>query len=122
MLIDLILDLIWLVRHENATVWVAGAHFRLRALESGEELGVDEGGFWVLQFHGDITGQPEIGILVDSTWDQAGNVCSCSKDLRKRVRERRCSLDSCEMDLANIIPELMRLYGTSRIAILLTTL
>jgi len=82
-LVDLILDLIWLVCHENATVWVAGAHFRLRTLESGEELGVDESGFGVLQFHGDVTGQPEVGILVDSTGDQAGNVCSCSKDLRE---------------------------------------
>lgn len=83
MLIDLILDLIWLVCHENATVWVAGAHFCLRTLESGEELGMDEGGLGVLQFHGDITSQPEIGILVDSTWDQAGDVSSCPKDLRK---------------------------------------
>ena len=47
MLVYLVFDLVRSVGHEDARIYVRGAHFRLGALKGGEELGVDQSRFRV---------------------------------------------------------------------------
>ena len=54
--INLILDLIRSVRHEDTRIHIGGTHFRLRTLEGGEELGVDQRRFGVFELRGHIPG------------------------------------------------------------------
>jgi len=69
MFINLVLDLVWSICHKDTSVCVARTHFRLRTLESGEEFGVDEGRFGVLELRSNIPCQSKVWILIDS----AGN-------------------------------------------------
>lgn len=85
MCVDLLLDLVGLVGHEDTAVRVAGAHLGLGTLESREEFGVDEGGFLVLQLLGDIPSETEVWILVDCTWDQTEDVADRTEDMREAV-------------------------------------
>lgn len=85
MLIDLILDLGRGVGHVYSGVSIARAHLRLRALEGREELGVDEEGFGVLEFGGDVPGEAEVRVLVDRAGDKARNVGFGAEDLREGV-------------------------------------
>lgn len=105
MFVDLVLDLVGLVGHEDAGIRVACAHLGLRTLKSREELGVDQSGFGVFQLLGDISSQAEIWVLINCTWNQARDVGNRSKYVRKRVRERRCGLDGCEVNFADVIPD-----------------
>lgn len=43
------------------------------------------------------------GILVDSTRDQAGNVCLVAEDLREGVGEGRSGLDGGEVRLSDVV-------------------
>ena len=49
MLVNFIFYLVCLISHENTTILVASAHFRLRSLKSREELGMYETGFGVFE-------------------------------------------------------------------------
>lgn len=53
-LVDLVLDLVRRVRHEYTRVRVRRAHLRLRALQRGEELGVDQRRLRVLELRRDV--------------------------------------------------------------------
>ena len=69
MLINLVLNLIWFICHEDTTIGIARTHFRLRTLKSGKEFGVDESRFWELELRSNIPCQSEVWILVDSARD-----------------------------------------------------
>lgn len=86
-LVDLVLDLVRCVAHEDTRVRVGRAHLRLRALQCGEELGMQERRFRVFQFGSDVAGEAEVGILVDGTGDETRNVSLRAEDLRERVRK-----------------------------------
>jgi hypothetical protein len=103
MLIDLILDLRWRVRHIDTRIRIRCAHLRLWTLKSGEELGVYEGWFGVSEFLRDVACEPEVGVLIDGAGNETGDVGYVSEDLGERVREGGRRLDRCEMDFANIV-------------------
>ena len=85
--IDLILDLIRRIAHEDTRVRIGRAHFRLWALEGREELGVDQGRFGVFELDGDVAGETEVRVLVYRARDQAGEVTARTKNIWERVRE-----------------------------------
>lgn len=83
--VDFVLDLIRGVCHEDAGVDIRCAHFGLGSLKGGEELGMDQSRLGVLQFHGNVSGETEVWILVDGTWNQARDIALCAKDVGERV-------------------------------------
>lgn len=85
MRVNLLLDLIGFVRHEDTSVSVTGTHFGLGTLQRREEFRVNQGGLRVFELLGDISSQAEIRILVDSTGYQAGDIGDGSKHLRERI-------------------------------------
>lgn len=91
--VDFVLDLIRGVGHEDARVDVRCAHLGLGSLEGREELGMDQRRLRVLQFYGNVSGEPEVWILVDGTWNQARDIALCAKYVRERVRKRRGRLN-----------------------------
>ena len=104
MLIDFLLNRACRVAHKDPTVRVTRAHLRLRALQSWEEFSMDQRGFLVLELLCNIPCKSEVGILVDSTWNQAGFVGRSAKNMRERVREAWSTLDSCEVDFPDVVP------------------
>lgn len=66
---------------------------------------MDEGRFWVLEFLGDIARQSEVGVLIDSAWNKAGDVARFAKDLWKGVGEGGCGLDGTKVYLANVVSD-----------------
>jgi hypothetical protein len=48
---------------------------------------MDESWLLVLEFLGDIPGETEVRVLVDSTWDQAGDVANDTEDMGEAVGE-----------------------------------
>lgn len=103
MLIDLILDLVCRIGHVDRRVGITGAHLRLRALQGGEELRVNEQRLGVLELGGNITGETEIGILVDCAGDKAGDVGFGTEDLREGVGEGWGGLNCNEMRFADVV-------------------
>ena len=103
MLVDLVLDLRGGIVHVDARVDVGRAHLRLRALERGEELGVDERGLRVLELDGDVAREPEVRVLVDCAGDEAGDVGLRAEDLREGVGEGGRGLDGGEVDFSDIV-------------------
>lgn len=83
MSIDLVLDLVRGITHKDTRVGIRGAHLRLWSLESGEESRVDQCGFGVFEFLGDVSRQSEVGVLVDGAGDETGDVAHLAKDLGK---------------------------------------
>lgn len=106
-LVDLILDLVRRVGHVYTRVQVRRAHLGLWALQCGEELGVDEGGFRVFELDGNVSRQTEVRVLVDSTGDEARDIGACTEDMWEGVREGRGCLDRAEVNLADVIAENM---------------
>lgn len=64
---------------------------------------MNEARLGVFQTCSHITSDPEVRILIDRTRNQGRNILFVAKDLRERVRERRCSLHSNKVELANRI-------------------
>jgi len=64
---------------------------------------VQEGWFGVSEFGSDIAGESEVWVLVDCAGDKGWNIVSCAKYVGVRVGERGCSLDRCEVDLADVV-------------------
>jgi len=87
MFINLVLNLIQGIRHEDTRIRVRGTHFRLRTLKGGEELGVDQSRFRVFEFCGHISCQTEVWILVDRARDETGYVRDGAEYLREGVGE-----------------------------------
>ena len=79
-LVDLVLDLGRGVREEDGGVRVAGGHLGLGSLEGGEEGGVDESRFEEAQTRSDVSGHPEVWILINGTGNEAGNVWFATED------------------------------------------
>ena len=48
---------------------------------------MDESWLLILEFLGDISSETEVRILVDSTWDQAGDVADSTEDMGEAVGE-----------------------------------
>lgn len=109
MLIDLALNLIRRVRHEDPGRRVACAHLRLRALQRWEELAVQEHRLGVLELLRNIARQPEVRVLIDRTGNEAGDVGGCSEDLGEGVGEGGRGLDGGEVDFAYIVAMFDRL-------------
>ena len=105
MFVDLVFDLIGLVRHEYATIGVACAHFGLGTLKSREEFGVDQSWLGVLELWGNVASEAEIRILVNGAGDEAGNVGSSAEDLREGRGKARRSLDCRKVDFANVVTD-----------------
>ena len=101
--INLILDLIRSIRHEDTRVRIRGTHFRLGTLEGGEEFGVDQCRFRVFEFRGHVSSQTEVWVLVDRAWDETGYVRDGTEYLREGVGERWSGLDCGEVDFSNVI-------------------
>jgi hypothetical protein len=83
MLIDLILQLIRSIRHEDTRVDITGAHLGLRPLESREEFGMDERGLGILEFLSNVACQTEVRILVDGAGNETWDVRCGSEYLRE---------------------------------------
>jgi len=105
MFVDLVFDLIGLVRHEYAAIGVACAHFGLGTLKSREEFGVDQSWLGVLELWGNVASEAEIRILVNGAGDEAGNVGSSAEDLREGRGKARGSLDCRKVDFANVVTD-----------------
>lgn len=101
--IDLVLDLVSGISHEDGRGVNGSAHLGLRTLKSREETSVDQGWLGVLETLSNITSETEIRILINSTGDQTGNVLLATKDVRERIGEGWCSLNSNKVELANSI-------------------
>ena len=102
-LVHLVLDLRGRVRHEDARRGVARAHLRLRALQRGEELAVQQRRLRVLELGGDVAREPEVRVLVDRAGDEAGDVRGRAEDLREGVGEGGRGLDRGEVDLPDVV-------------------
>ena len=102
-LVDLVLYLIGGVGHVDGGVLVAGAHLGVMAKQGGDELGVDQGWLRELEPGGNVPGDAEVGILVNGSRDQAGNVLLATKDVREGTREGGGGLDRREGYLANVV-------------------
>ena len=101
--INLILDLVRSVRHEDAGICIRGTHFRLGTLEGGEELGVNQSGFRVFELRGDISSQTEVWVLVDRTRDETGYIRDRTEYLREGVGEGWRGLDGGKVDFTNVV-------------------
>ena len=64
---------------------------------------MQQGRLRVLQLVRDVTRQAEIGILVDRTWDETGNVRFGTKDLWEGVGKGRRRLDGAKVNLADVV-------------------
>ena len=64
---------------------------------------MQEGGFGVFKFCGDVTRESEVRVLVDSTGDKARDVRCRAVYLRERIGEGRCSLDRGEVDFTDVV-------------------
>ena len=82
-LVDLILDLVRRVAHEDARIWVRRAHLRLRPLECREEPRVQEGGLRVFELLRDVAREAEVRVLVYGTRDEARDVRRLAEDVRE---------------------------------------
>lgn len=63
---------------------------------------MEEGGFGVFQLLGDVAGYSEVWVLVDGTWDEAGDVRFGAKDVGESVAEGRSRLDRSKVDFADV--------------------
>ena len=73
----------------------------LAPLEGGEEGGVDEGRFEESKTRSNISGHPEVGILINGTGDKTGNIGLAVKDEGKCRREGRSGLNCGKPNLSN---------------------
>ena len=102
-LVDLVLDLLLRVRHEDARRVDTGRHLALRAEQRRDELGVDKRRLLVLEPRGRFACQAEVGVLVDRARDQARDVRLGAEDLGERVGEGRRGLNRDKVPLADVV-------------------
>ena len=100
-LVDLGLYLVGRVREEDGGVRVRGGHLGLGPLEGGEEGGVDEGRFEESKTRSNISGHPEVGILINGTGDETGNIGLAVKDEGKCRWEGGSGLNCGKPNLSN---------------------
>ena len=102
--VNLVLDLVGSIRHEDARIDVGRAHFRLRPLKGGEELGMDQSGLGVFELRCYVSRQAEVWVLIDCAWDKTGYIGDRAEDLREGIGKRWGGLDSGEVDFSNVVP------------------
>ena len=100
--VNLVLNHIRRVRHEDARIRVARAHLAERTLERWYELGVKEHRLGVLELDGDVAREAEVRVLVDRARDEARHGAVCAEYLREGVREGGRGLDGGEVHFADI--------------------
>lgn len=66
---------------------------------------MDECRFGVLEFLGDVSCQSEVGVLVDSARNKAGDVAHFAKDLGEGVGKRGCGLDGTKVYLSDVVSD-----------------
>ena len=72
-----------LTRQRDTSCRIAGAHFRLGALQRRKEGGKDERGFRVSDSRRHVTRHPEVRILIDGARNQTWDVTATVEDERK---------------------------------------
>ena len=78
-----------LTRQRDTSCRIAGAHFRLGALQRWKEGGKDERGFWISDSRRHVTRHPEVRILIDGARNQTWDVAATVENERKRGAVRR---------------------------------
>mmetsp|Transcript_3736 Transcript_3736/g.9327 ORF Transcript_3736/g.9327 Transcript_3736/m.9327 type:complete len:359 (-) Transcript_3736:1020-2096(-) len=101
--VDLGLDLLRRVRHEDGTRHLRAGHLGLVALECGDESAVNEGGLVEAQPRGHVARHPEVGVLIYRLWDEAHDVFSIAKHRWEAGRKCGSSLYSGECALADVV-------------------
>ena len=89
-LVDFILDLLSSVTQKNCRVVITGRHLGSRTLQGVKESHVDQGRFGEFQPRGTVSGETEVGILVDGAWNQTRDAACLLFVLSKDMRERGC--------------------------------
>lgn len=106
-LVDLVLDAIRCVSHENGRRIHASRHLGSRALEGRQKDCVDERRFLILHLLCVLAALSEVRVLVDGTWNQAWNRRSLLPVGAENVWEARGKprgrLGGAEMELADVI-------------------
>lgn len=102
--VDLVLDHLGRVRHEDGGRVNRSGHLGLSAEQRGDKLGVDESRLLVLEARGDFSGEAEVRVLVDGAGDEAGDVGLGAEDLGERVGEGGGGLDRDEVPLSDVVP------------------
>ena len=64
---------------------------------------MDQSRFGIFQFHGHVSCQTEVRVLVDRAWDKAGYVRDRTEYLRERVGEGWSGLDGGKVNLSDVI-------------------
>lgn len=101
--VNLVLDLVGCIRHVDGAVHIGCAHLGPGTLQRGEEFRVQERGFGVSEFGGDVTREAEVWVLVDGAGDEGGDIMFGAKDLWVRVREGCGSLDGGKVNFADVV-------------------
>ena len=102
-LVDLGLDLLPCVRHEDARVRVARAHLPAVPLERREEDALYQGGLMVPKLWDDVPGHAKVGVLVNGARDEAPDLLVIAEDVREGIRQSGGSLHRRECDLADVV-------------------
>lgn len=97
-LVDLGFNLLGCIGKENCGVLVASRHLGLSSLQCWEKCRVHQGWFWESESRSDVSSHSKIGILVDSTRNQALHFL-CPENIWKSGGEGWGSLSSRETNL-----------------------
>ena len=106
-LVDLVLDLIRGVAHEDSGGVDTSGHLRARSLEGRQEDGVDERWLLVLHLLGVFSALPEVWVLVDGARNQAGDGRDLFEVVAEDMGETGCEcrgrLGGAEVELADVV-------------------
>ena len=72
-----------LTRQRDTSRRIAGAHFRLGALQRRKEGGKDERRFWISDSRRHVTRHPEVRVLIDGARNQTWDVTATVEDERE---------------------------------------
>lgn len=101
------------VIHKDSASINTCAHLASWATERREELSVDQRRLLVLEPARYVSGEPEIGILINGARNQRGDFLDLveirSEDVRKGGGESCASLDGCEVHFPNVVTVYPRL-------------
>src|SRR5690606_25517298 len=82
-------------------------HLASGALQRREENGVYQCRFGVFELRRNISRDPKVWVLVDSTGNERGNfkvfLGVCAENLREGIAKRRGSLYGCKVNLADVV-------------------
>lgn len=105
--VDLVLDAVWRVTHEDGRGVHAGRHLGAGTLQGGKENRVDQSGFLVLHLLCVLATLPEVRVLVDSARNQTGDRRNLlpvgTKNMRETGRKGSSRLSGAKMELPDIV-------------------